>query len=154
MSKEEFEKEAENKGVEYADSLEYTILKFSDEEGCWSQVEQAYEKGALDFAEAREKRITDFKKENEELKAQVEKQNSDILALKILTERLRLKIDTLEGQTPWKDIKDKSEVIGRLTKAKEIIEKLINAFASNDFFEEEELNAMSEAEQFLKEAEE
>ena len=35
-------------------------------------------------------------------------------------------------------------------KAKEIIEKLLNAFASNDFFEEEELNAMAEAEQFLK----
>lgn len=39
----------------------------------------------------------------------------------------------------------------QLTKAKEIIEKLLNAFASNDFFEEEELNAMAEAEQFLQE---
>lgn len=38
----------------------------------------------------------------------------------------------------------------QLTKAKEIIEKLLNAFASNDFFEEEELSAMAEAEQFLK----
>ena len=47
----DFEKEVEDKGVEYADSLEYTISKFSDTEGyCWSQVEQAYEKGALDFA--------------------------------------------------------------------------------------------------------
>lgn len=41
----------------------------------------------------------------------------------------------------------------QLTKAKEIIEKLINTFASNDFFEEEELSAMAEAEQFLKESE-
>lgn len=40
----------------------------------------------------------------------------------------------------------------QLTEAKEIIEKLLNAFASNDFFEEEELCAMAEAEQFLKEA--
>lgn len=48
---EEFEKEVEDKGIEYADSLKYTISKFSDTEGyCWSQVEQAYEKGALDFA--------------------------------------------------------------------------------------------------------
>lgn len=51
MSKEELEKEVEEKGIEYADSLEYTISKFSDTEGyCWSQVEEAYEKGALDFA--------------------------------------------------------------------------------------------------------
>ena len=42
---EEFEKEIEDKGVEYADSLKYTIPKFSDTEGyCWSQIEQAYEK--------------------------------------------------------------------------------------------------------------
>lgn len=28
---------------------------------------------------------------------------------------------------------------------------MLNAFASNDFFEEEELSAMAEAEQFIKE---
>lgn len=45
MNKEQLENEVEYKGVEYADSLEYTISKFSDEEGyCCSQVEQAYEK--------------------------------------------------------------------------------------------------------------
>ena len=48
--------------------------------------------------------------------------------------------------------KECAEVWGELTEAKEIIEKLLNAFASNDFFEEEELCAMAEAEQFLKEA--
>lgn len=37
-----------------------------------------------------------------------------------------------------------------LSQAKGVIEKLLNAFASNDFFEEEELSAMEEAEQFLK----
>ena len=47
--------------------------------------------------------------------------------------------------------KECAEVWGELTEAKEIIEKLLNAFASNDF-EEEELCAMAEAEQFLKEA--
>lgn len=52
MTKEELEKEVEDKGVEYADSINYSIPKFSDENGyCWYQVEQAYEKGALDFAE-------------------------------------------------------------------------------------------------------
>lgn len=45
------------------------------------------------------------------------------------------------------------EMKKQLTKAKEIIEKLFNAFASNDFFKEEELLAMAEAEQFLKESE-
>jgi len=39
----------------------------------------------------------------------------------------------------------------QLTKAKKIIENLLNAFVSNDFFDEEELYAMAEAEQFLKE---
>lgn len=39
----------------------------------------------------------------------------------------------------------------QLTKAKKIIENLLNAFVSNDFFEEEELSAMEEAEQLLKE---
>ena len=48
--------------------------------------------------------------------------------------------------------KECAEVWGELTEAKEIIEKLLNAFASNDFFEEEELCAMAEAEQFLKES--
>ena len=48
--------------------------------------------------------------------------------------------------------KECAEVWGELTEAKEIIEKLLNALASNDFFEEEELCAMAEAEQFLEEA--
>lgn len=61
---------------------------------------------------------------------------------------LRLKLEALEGQTPWKDIKDKSEVIGKLTKATEIIKKLM-VFAEIDNREYEEV--YKEAEQFLKE---
>jgi hypothetical protein len=61
---------------------------------------------------------------------------------------LRLKLEALEGQTPWKDIKDKSEVIGKLTKATETIKKLM-VFAEIDNREYEE--AYKEAEQFLKE---
>ena len=63
---------------------------------------------------------------------------------------LRLKLGALEGQTPWKDIKDKSEVIGKLTKATEIIKKLM-VFAEIDNREYEE--AYKEAEKFLSEVE-
>ena len=59
--------------------------------------------------------------------------------------QLRLKLDTLEGQTPWQDIKDKSEIIGKLTKAKELLRKFLDAKSI-----EETCVAESEAEQFLK----
>ena len=62
--------------------------------------------------------------------------------------QLRLKLDTLEGQTPWQDIKDKSEIIGKLTKAKELLRKFLDAKSI-----EETCVAESEAEQFLKESE-
>lgn len=65
---------------------------------------------------------------------------------------LKLKLEALEGQTPWKDIKDKSEVIGKLTKAKEIITKImqrIPSFQAKSFQDLSLLNALSEAEQFL-----
>ena len=85
--------------------------------------------GYLVGAEPREKRIAELEKENGELKE-------------------KLEILTLVGNVATKGL-DK-----QLTKAKEIIEKLLNVFASNDFFEEEELDAMAEAEQFLKEVSE
>lgn len=67
---------------------------------------------------------------------------------------LRLKLDALEGQTPWKDIKDKSELIGKLTKATELLR-----FWVNDFYDgfnnlnryEERHKALEQSEQFLKE---
>ena len=62
--------------------------------------------------------------------------------------QLRLKLDTLEGQTPWQDIKDKSEIIGKLTKAKELLRKFLDAKSI-----EETCVAESEAEQFLKDRE-
>ena len=64
--------------------------------------------------------------ENAELQARVEKQDSDILFLKHLTEEQRLKIDALDEQTPWKDIKDKSEVIRKYTKSKIVLRKVID----------------------------
>ena len=64
----------------------------------------------------------------------------------------RLKVETLEGKTPWKDIKDKSEAIGKLTKAKEIIKELLNScFGYNSKTVNYEVKA--KAEQFLKESE-
>ena len=59
--------------------------------------------------------------------------------------QLRLKLDTLEGQTPWQDIKDKSEIIGKLTKAKELLRKFLDAKSI-----EETCGVENEAKQLLK----
>ncbi len=56
---------------------------------------------------------------------------------------LKLKLEALEGQTPWKDIKDKSEVIGKLIKAKEILHKVCYEFGIYN------KDLMEEAKQFL-----
>lgn len=62
-------------------------------------------------------------------------------------------LDVARNRKYEEGFKDGAEFIykGPVTKAKDVIEKLLNAFASNNFFEEEELSAMEEAEQFLKE---
>lgn len=74
-------------------------------------------------AKPRENRIEELEKENAQL---------------------RLKCDALEGQTPWQDLKDKSEAIGKLTKAKELLRKFLDSKSI-----EERCVAESEAEQFL-----
>lgn len=62
---------------------------------------------------------------------------------------LKLKLEALEGQIPWKDIKDKSEVIGKLTKAKELIKRLMQELVvSNRPYDEVEL-LVKDVEQFL-----
>ena len=62
----------------------------------------------------------------------------------------RLKVETLEGKTPWKDIKDKSEVIGKLIEAKEIIGNLLGLLPDevlhHDFYNR---TYVAPAEQFL-----
>ena len=60
---------------------------------------------------------------------------------------LRWKVEALEGEIPWKDIKDKSEVIGKLTKAKELLTRFVMASV---YFNEKEIDLIKEAEQFLK----
>ena len=66
---------------------------------------------------------------------------------------LRLKVETLEGKTPWKDIKDKSEVIGKLIKAKELIEELSSSLSVVGECDDEECELLNRAEQFLKDSE-
>lgn len=61
---------------------------------------------------------------------------------------LRLKVEGLEGQTPWKDIKDKSEVVGKLTRAKELLTRFV---MTSVYFNGKEADLIKEAEQFLKE---
>ena len=61
---------------------------------------------------------------------------------------LKLKLEALEGQTPWKDIKCKSEVIGKLTEAKEIIKTLL-LIADNKVSQMEFQLCVADAKQFL-----
>ena len=68
--------------------------------------------------------------------------------LKEELEGFRLKLEALEGQTLWKDIKDKSELIGKLTKAKELLTRFVMASV---YFNGKEIDLIKEAEQFLKE---
>lgn len=64
----ELKKEVENKGIEYTNSIDCLVPEFSDAtDYAWSQVEGAYEKGALDFAEPREKHILELEAQIEQL---------------------------------------------------------------------------------------
>lgn len=181
MSREELEKEIEDKGIKYADSLEYTISKFSDEEGCWSQVEQAYEKGALDFVEPREKRIAELEQENAELDCQMNR-NRYCYSCKNATERcFKKEIGCPCGNyKSYKDeiaeLKEKLEIeqnargdwFGkavtkdrRLTEAKEIIYDFYDSCKGNGTTQVNTgtrfidfLELVKKAEVFLKESEE
>jgi len=69
--------------------------------------------------------------------------------------RLKLELEALDGQIPWKDIKDKSEVLGKLTEAKDIINCLVHLGDFNENTDEEYLNyqvhdVLKQAENFLK----
>ena len=65
---------------------------------------------------------------------------------------LKLKLEALEGQTPWKDIKDKSEVIGKLTKAKELLKQLVDIEYAINIPKEKIISLRVKAEQFLKDS--
>lgn len=68
MTKEELKQEAEEKAFNYADEQDVSTSTWVDKDYTYIQVVNAYEKGALDFAEPREKRIAELEKENAELK--------------------------------------------------------------------------------------
>lgn len=150
MTKEELEKEAEDKGIKYADSLEYTIPKFSDEEGyCWAQVEQAYEKGALDFAEPREKRIAELEKENKEIKEKL----GDVQMQKAGE----------KSDFVWKLKTANEQKAEKLNEAKDIIERLLanrpDTYSGRAYVESTQdrmfrfIQAVSDADNFLEELE-
>lgn len=101
------------------------------------------------YVDKQEKRIAELTEQNTSLLTSVENLNKSVQELEKENAELKLKLEALEGQTPWKDIKDKSEVIGQLSNAKEIIKKLINTCCSYGATG----RATAEAEQFLNEVE-
>ena len=68
-------------------------------------------------------------------------------------EELKLKLEALEGKTPWKDIKDKSEVIGKLTKAKELLKEFVHHYKAKTIYIENMQDLLEQAEQFISEVE-
>ncbi len=113
----------------------------------------AWVRCAADFGEINDQLV----KENAELKEKVSYLEDNLRVAR--KDREKLQLDVAKGLKEF--VKDypatalrylaNEKYVEQLTKAKEIIEKMLNAFASNDFFEEEELSAMAEAEQFIKE---
>lgn len=94
-------------------------------------------------------------KENAELKSELSKKADtnhslveQMAKLESKNAELKQNLEVLEGQTPLKDIKDKSEIIGKLTKAKEIIKGLLSCCRN---YPQENAEKMEQAEQFLKE---
>ena len=62
--------------------------------------------------------------------------------------KLKLKLEALGEQIPWKEIKDKSEVIGKVIRAKEIIKDLLQVIPKENI--EGIYEVTTEAEQFLR----
>lgn len=142
MNREELEKEIEDKGVEYADKQKRTISVHEDSGYSWGQIEQAYEKGALDFAEPREKQIEQLEQENTELREKLE-----------CTEKARdywkdSSFDWRHKCTSRKPFRAAVKAQKQLSKAKKIIKELL------DFDFLPDVDVKKQAEQFLKELEE
>ena len=135
--------------------------------------------GYITGAEPREKRIAKLEQKLEQTEKDLADYQFNYPTIKELEKEnaeLKQKLKALEGQTPWKDIKDKSEVIGKLTEAKGIIEELSKSLFlakgivrdliddTVDFkeskeraiycYEQESFDTYKEAEQFLKEVSE
>lgn len=67
--------------------------------------------------------------------------------------RLKIQLEALSGDIPWNEIKDKSEVLGKLTEAKEIIRRLYRyIFLHEGFMEINDFNVWkNKVEAFLEE---
>ena len=99
------------------------------------------------YIEPKEKRIEELEETINKLREQLSLRYN----LEDKITELKLKLEALEGQTPWKDIKDKSEVIGKLTKAKKLLKKVVTDFHNMDCVTVHIDKTIAEAEQFLKE---
>ena len=99
--------------------------------------------------------IKELQKENAELKKKCYKKAvKDYCKLEKENAELEKKLKALEGQTPWKDIKDKSEVIGKLTAAKDIMKRFVRlSNSSRSILGDTWFDTLREAEDFLKESE-
>lgn len=138
----ELEKEIEDKGVEYADKQKRTISVHEDSGYSWGQVEEAYERGALDFAKPREKQIERLEQENAELREKLEG-----------VEKARdywkdSSFDWRRKCTSRKPFKAAVKAQKQLSRAEKIIKELL------DFDFLPDVDVKKQAEQFLKELEE
>ena len=61
---------------------------------------------------------------------------------------LKKQFEALSGDIPWKDIKDKSEVIGQLTEAKDLLSRWID---DRPYTVSEQKDLIADTDQFLKE---
>ena len=147
-----FEKEAKERAKDYTDNAKRQV---------------AYECGFLDGAEPREKRIAELEKEIAELKKVAEFQQSSNMSRHFENKKLKevlavgstfnkalnsMNKSLEEGRDKYRNmVFDKNE---QLTKAKKLIQNLLDCWTTLEGDEIRELKAVKEAEQFLKEVEE
>ena len=108
MNKEELKQEAEDKAFAYADMQDTSTSEWADKKYTYIQIVNAYERGALDFAEPREKRISELEAQI----ARIIRQDPSLLNEElIINETYRNKVAELEkspkSKTENKAIKKK-----------------------------------------------
>ena len=135
MTKEELKKEAEEKAFNYADEQDVSTSMWVDKDYTYIQVVNAYEKGALDFAEPREKRIAELEKKLGFAKQDVEMYEKTF-------KEFDKKVEQLVKENEQKD--------KRLTKATELIRDLLSCLYSVEY---DRVSDLEEAEQFIKDLE-
>ena len=153
MTKEELEKEAEEKARELEESQTLGVYDYDEDfqyDNGWNDGEvTGFEEGYLAGSEPREKRISELKSENAELKKNIENLEGVKLAQGVALERENAINDYLREE--YKILFDK------LTKAKEIIKDLLDfgTYSEDDEQGEKKVreNVWKQAEQFISEQE-